>query len=382
MKEAAVLVFAALTGAVVGSFLNVVIWRLPRGESLSHPRSRCPRCGTLIRWFDNVPVLSWLLLRARCRSCRAPISARYPGVELLTAALFLLAALRWPGDLATASVVALGLAGLVAISFIDLDHRIIPDRITKPGMVLAVALAPVGALHPRDWLPDLTPGLVAWLHAGAGLLVGYGSILAVRLLGRLAFRKEAMGLGDAKLLGFVGALTGPAGAFYTLVLACLSGAVVGILVLLAARRRPLPCGVRVVRAGGGGEGFPPGGVEAEGVRFRGGALVVPGPGDAPAGTPVRVSLTLPAVRVLEDQDAVVALDGRVEAAGGGAWRIAFDPPAGEDGERLELFERSNRYVPFGPFLSLGGAAVLLYGSAVHWWITEGWPGFVRRLAGG
>ncbi len=164
-------VVAGLVGASIGSFLNVVIWRLPRKENLSHPGSHCPRCNRPIRWFDNLPVVSWLLLRARCRACLAPIAWRYPFVELLTATLFVLAALRFPNPL-DATAIALLLAALVAITFIDIDHRIIPDAITKPGMALALILAVVTTLHPGDWIYGLKPGLNKLLHSGSGILAG------------------------------------------------------------------------------------------------------------------------------------------------------------------------------------------------------------------
>jgi leader peptidase (prepilin peptidase)/N-methyltransferase len=379
VRESFLSVVAALSGAVVGSFLNVVVWRLPRGESLSRPRSRCPRCGALIRWFDNVPVLSWLLLRARCRGCRAPISARYPFVEALTAALFLLAWWRWEPDVLTAVLVALALASLVAISFIDLDHRIIPDKITKPGMVLAVAVAPWMATHPRGWIESLSPAMGAWAHAVAGLLLGLLVILGIRVLGRLAFKKEAMGLGDAKLLAFLGALTGPLGVLYSVVIGSLLGAVIGIVIFVVARGRPQACA-------GTAEGKVEGRTVRHAfdrVRFRKERLWVPGTPDGAAGTDVRVDLVLPAMKVLEEEDAKVRLRAKVEAVepgpGGPWWLLELADVSEEDAARLEMFTQSHRYVPFGPFLSLGGALALLYAEQVHWVITEWYPRHVRGL---
>ena len=141
-----------LFGLVIGSFLNVVIGRLPAGRSLVHPGSACPGCGASIHWYDNVPVLSWLWLRARCRSCRATISWRYPAVELATAILFALAAHQVGPALDLAPALLL-LSALVAITFIDLDHQLIPDVITLPGIIAGAAISV--ALHPEHWLDNL-----------------------------------------------------------------------------------------------------------------------------------------------------------------------------------------------------------------------------------
>jgi leader peptidase (prepilin peptidase)/N-methyltransferase len=375
VRETFLTVFFGLSGAVVGSFLNVVIWRLPRGQNLAHPRSACPRCGALIRWFDNVPVLSWLLLRARCRGCKAAISARYPLVEALTAALFVLAYRSWGPDMPTSIAVCAVLAALVAISFIDLDHKRIPDVITKPGMVLGVVCAPFLALHPRDWIKDLNPGMNAFFHAGAGLIAGYLLILAIRILGKLAFRKEAMGLGDAKLLAFVGAFTGPQAAVYALILACLAGAVIGIALFVIGKRRPVAC-TGIVESGGQK-------VEIRGVRFRDGDVWVPLPQGTASGAPAKLRLVLPASKILEDADAEVDLTGTVvdptEGPRGTPGRVRLDTPSEEDRERLEMFSHSYRYVPFGPFLSIGGAVALLFGPELDWWITVGYPRWAAEL---
>jgi leader peptidase (prepilin peptidase)/N-methyltransferase len=383
LVEASLPVLAGLVGAVVGSFLNVVIWRLPRGESLSRPRSRCPRCGAPIAWYDNVPILSWVFLRGRCRRCRAPISVRYPAVEALTALLFVLAQRRWPDDLATASIAAVALAAFVAISFIDWDHKMIPDKITKPGMALAVALAVVGTLHPRDWLPGVRGPMNAWLHSIAGLLAGLALILAIRFLGRVAFRKEAMGLGDAKLLAFVGALVGPIGAVYALILACVGGAVIGLALFAVGKRRPIAC-TGTVEVGPAGRGAAE---TLTGVKFgRDASVFVPVPAVSEVGAPVRLRLRLPAAKVLEEEDAAVEWKGRLAAVedvrGRRVGRVALDPLSDAESERLHTFAHSYRYVPFGPFLSLGGAAALLYGDRVHWLFTEGYPQWARGVFGG
>lgn len=376
----------ALVGASIGSFLNVVIWRLPRGENLAHPGSHCPRCGRGIRWFDNLPLLSWLLLRARCRGCRAPISARYPAVEALTALLFVLAALRLGANPVDAAVIAALLAALVAITFIDIDHRIIPDAITKPGMVLALGLAalPAVTLHPGDWLHGLKPGLNSVLHASAGVLTGLVVVYVVRFLGTLAFKKEAMGLGDAKLLGLIGGFTGPLGALYALTLACLGGVVVHGLAVFATRGRPKPLALTLRGEGGAKVACDHAWVRpAERPAERGGApgafLVEVPPGvELPPGS-LRLEAVLPKVRVLMDADVTVrGLADPVEPASGRpTLRVHSLSP--EDAEHLAFFAASHRYLPFGPYLALGGAAAALYAADVHRFLTVTYPAWAQGL---
>ena len=217
---------AAVLGAVVGSFLNVVVHRLPRRESLVHPRSRCPGCETPVSPRDNVPVLSWLLLRGRCRSCGTPIPGRYPLVELLTAALFaLIVAVREvEADLALWLPFA---AVLVAVAFIDLEHRIIPNRIVVPAAVWAVA---IGALVRPGELPEAA-------------LAGAAAFLAL-LLAALAY-PAGMGMGDVKLAGVMGLYLGVAVA-PAMLAAFLTGSLLGALLLVRhgsrARKLAVPFG--------------------------------------------------------------------------------------------------------------------------------------------
>jgi leader peptidase (prepilin peptidase)/N-methyltransferase len=202
---------AALLGAVFGSFLNVVAYRLPRHESLVAPGSRCTSCGEHVRPFDNVPILSWLLLRGRCRHCSAPISARYPLVELATALLVVAVVLT----LGSAAEIVLGVVFvllLVPCALIDLEHRIIPNVLTGPGAILAVVAGT--ALDPS--------GEPARLAAGAAA----GGFL---LLAALAYPR-GMGMGDVKLAGMMGLFLGPAVAVALLV-ALLSGVLVGAAVM-------------------------------------------------------------------------------------------------------------------------------------------------------
>jgi leader peptidase (prepilin peptidase) / N-methyltransferase len=201
------IVVAALAGLLVGSFLNVVIARLPAGESLASPGSRCPSCGHAVRPYDNVPVLSWLLLRGRCRDCGAPISARYPLVEALTAALCAAVVAVKGADEDALLGIALVLT-LVPVTFIDFDHRLIPNKILAPSAIAAVAIL---ALTDADELPE---HLIA--AAGAG---------GFFLLAALAYPR-GMGMGDVKLAGVMGLYLGTSVA-PALLAALTAGTVVG-----------------------------------------------------------------------------------------------------------------------------------------------------------
>ncbi len=248
-RQTVLLVFSGLFGLLVGSFLNVVIFRLPRNcMSLVKPRSRCPRCLHGIAWYDNIPVVSWLLLGGRCRSCRAPISPRYAFVELLTGALIFTAAWRQlcgegalrPGSeqAVVFAVHAWFLGSLIACAFIDLDFRILPDEITIPGIVIAAAASAVfpfahGGARPEG-VADAHLGALA--ASGLGAFVGAGAVYLVGVLGKWVFRKEAMGLGDVKFMAMVGALLGWKGVTLTFLAACLFGSVYGIGRFIAVRR--------------------------------------------------------------------------------------------------------------------------------------------------
>ncbi|HZI18413.1 MAG TPA: prepilin peptidase [Pyrinomonadaceae bacterium] len=229
----------ALLGAVVGSFLNVVIHRVPRDESIVFPNSRCPSCATAIKPYDNIPVLSWAVLRGRCRACRAPISARYPAVELLTAALFALTFLSGPGlSLALPFDLAF-VAALVALVFIDAEHMLLPNVITYPGVALAfVARALVPNLYGVAALSDDLGSPPAWLlslaGAALGALAGGGFLWLVGWLWKRLRGVEAMGMGDVKMMFMVGAYLGWPLTLLTIFVGVLSGSVAGVA--LMARR--------------------------------------------------------------------------------------------------------------------------------------------------
>jgi len=300
------LLFSALLGGTVGSFLNVCIYRIPiEGLRVSHPRgSFCPSCKSAVRWFDNVPVFAWLWLRGRCRDCSEPISSRYPLVEGFTACIFLLIAWRYGGewlaqDLFSVLLLWIWVSTLIVVSGIDLDHRIIPDRFTIPGTSILLLISP--------WMPWLSHGAgglgqtadpwwasieahVWWAAAAAmivlgqafqrlvptwqqqrrtfqesllayvvgavagflaavylggadpwasspvdrifnslsGAAVGAGTIWGIGWIGSIIFRKPAMGFGDVKWMGFLGATLGPEAVLVSFLIACLLGSVVGI----------------------------------------------------------------------------------------------------------------------------------------------------------
>ncbi|MGF1511567.1 MAG: prepilin peptidase [Myxococcota bacterium] len=240
---------AAILGALVGSFLNVVIARCPHGESIVWPGSRCPHCADPIPWYLNVPVLSWLALGGRCRQCRRPISLRYPVVELLTALLFVACAARYGVHWGT-PFGWLFVSGLVVTTFVDLDHWEIPDEISLPGIVLGCLLRP-GVFD------------VPWWSGIVGALLGGGFLWLVRGFYLLLRRVEGMGLGDVKLLAMIGAFLGPGSLLPVILVSSVFGSVIGFIALLAARD-PHPSEIRPeasteaeVPDGGPDEGWTP-----------------------------------------------------------------------------------------------------------------------------
>ena len=224
---------AFLFGGCIGSFLNVCIYRIPAGKSVVRPGSHCA-CGQPIRWHDNIPILSWLLLRGHARCCGRPFSVRYPSIELLTALLFLVCALEFGP--AKALCAMLFVAMLVTASFIDIDHMIIPDRFSIGGTVVGVVLAlAFPALHGHAIPAHLDPTLgrmIAGIQSGTdailGCFVGSALVLWIGLLAEKILRKEAMGFGDVKLLGCIGAFVGWQGAVFSV----FGGAVLGVIATL------------------------------------------------------------------------------------------------------------------------------------------------------
>ena len=210
-------VYVAILGLIVGSYLNVVIYRVPLGLSTVTPRSRCPGCGAPIRARDNVPVFSYLILRGRCRSCGTPISWRYPAIETATALLFVACLERFGFTLETPAAM-LFCCLMVALAMIDADHMILPDRITWPGIAVGIAVQP--------WAP-----LAGLVPAVAGALLGGGLLLAVWGGWYLLRHEEGMGLGDVKMLAMVGAFLGWRGVVVTLFFGALAGSVAGLALM-------------------------------------------------------------------------------------------------------------------------------------------------------
>lgn len=223
--------FCLALGLIVGSFANVAIHRLPLGQSVVRPRSRCPQCGTGIRALDNLPVLSYLLLRGRCRNCRGFISARYPAVEAANGLLCLAAAVLL-GPTPHALVAMAFVTSLLILSLIDFDHQVLPDVITKPGIVLGLAAS-------------FLPGPPTPLEAAASAVGGYVALMTVAWLARLYYKEEALGQGDWKMVAMLGAFLGWQGMLLAVLLGSLLGSVVGLAMVAffgGSRRSRIPLG--------------------------------------------------------------------------------------------------------------------------------------------
>ena len=214
------LVVAGLFGLITGSFLNVVIYRLPRGKSVVWPASACGACGRELRWFENIPIVSWVVLGAKCARCKAPISWQYPLVEATTAVLFVLVTWLTPaGPLLAARLIFV--CGLVVLFGIDLEHQILPNSITLPGIVAGLIFSLAGPPGLRD--------------AVIGVLLGGGVLYAIAAGYYLWRREEGLGMGDVKMLAMIGAFLGWQAVLLTLVLASLSGAVIGVAMMALQR---------------------------------------------------------------------------------------------------------------------------------------------------
>jgi leader peptidase (prepilin peptidase)/N-methyltransferase len=214
---------AFLAGLIVGSFLNVCILRIPAEESIVFPGSHCPACGHAIRWYDNIPLLSYLALGGRCRDCHARIPARYPLVELLTGLLF--AAIWAHGfEPRVAALYTILGAGYVVITFIDIDHKIIPDVITIPALWIAPAVA-------------FVVGQMTFKSSLIGIAVGGGFLWAIAAGSEFVRKQEGMGFGDVKLLAMVGAYQGWEAALFALVIGSVLGTIVGLTLMIVRRGR-------------------------------------------------------------------------------------------------------------------------------------------------
>ncbi len=215
-----------ILGTCVGSFLNVCIWRLPRNKSIITPRSYCPRCRAPVRGYDNIPLISYVILRGRCRDCGAKISPRYFIVELLTGMIFALFYFNYyshPGRLLLYLFLS---SALIAVTFIDFEHKIIPDKITYPGIVVGL-LASLIIKHQAPFIFSHIPRLDSFIDSFLGVLAGGGLLWAIAILSR-----GGMGGGDIKLGAMIGAFLGWQPTLLTLLLAFFVGAVVGVILML------------------------------------------------------------------------------------------------------------------------------------------------------
>ena len=214
-----------LLGASIGSFLNVCISRWPADLSVVTPRSRCPRCEKPIAWYDNIPVISWLVLRGKCRGCGLPISAQYPLIELATGAIWV-AAVWWFGPTFTALRVAICATILLGVLMTDLLHYVIPDGFTVSGFAFALVASVVALVLGERW-----PFAGPW-DAFLGACAAAGLIAIVGWLGEVILRKEAMGQGDVTLMAFIGAMVGPTRGFLTVFIGAAIGAIVFVALVI------------------------------------------------------------------------------------------------------------------------------------------------------
>ena len=243
-------IFVFVLGAAIGSFLNVVIYRVPNELSIVLPNSACPNCRGAIKPYDNIPILSWLFLAGRCRSCKEPIAWRYPAVELLTACVFML--VFWQIGLTPYLPVELAFsAAMISLIFIDAEHMILPNVITYPMFVIALIVRIVFPIaFAGNYFSDTTYGPISSLHgypgwvlslAGAlfGALIGGGSLWAVGALWKLLRGVEAMGLGDVKLLFGIGALLGWRLTVLTIFIGAFTGALAGAAMLVVRKDKDM-----------------------------------------------------------------------------------------------------------------------------------------------
>ena len=211
-------IISIILGAMVGSFLNVCIYRLPKEESIIWPRSHCPTCKKTIKFYDNIPLISYLLLRGRCRYCKGPISLQYPLVEGITALSSLFLIIKFGPSLSYLFYFAF-VAALIAITVIDLYHQIIPDGISLPGIGVGLLASLV--------IPQIT-----FFNSLMGILLGGGSLFLVATLYEWIFKREGMGGGDVKLLAMIGAFLGWKAVILTILLSSLIGSITGILIMI------------------------------------------------------------------------------------------------------------------------------------------------------
>ncbi|WP_407741795.1 prepilin peptidase [Hyalangium sp.] len=335
-------------GLCVGSFLNVVIARVPHGESIVRPGSRCPKCGHALSWYENIPLLSWLALRGRCRSCKAPISIRYPLVELLVGLLFLACVRRF--DFSWGLVSGLVLVSLlVPLTFIDLEHWILPFSLTVPGIVAGVALA-------------IPQGLGALRDAALGAVVGFLAFRLMEYVGWKLLKQEALGAGDKYLVAMLGAFLSWRTLLGVLFLSSLQGAVVGVLLIALTGR----AGPRSESAPAESSPPPEPGAES------------PSP-ESGAQSPEEEDKPLPELTMTwEFTKPGLPLWWRLVLV---PYCLLFqdipDPPTDEAGEEIDWVPGKTN-IPFGPWLALAGLEILLLAP----WLAQVLPPQLAVLVGG
>ena len=233
MHDVALYLPVFLFGLIVGSFLNVCIYRIPRGLSIIIPSSRCPSCNNPIQPRDNIPILSYILLKGRCRLCKEKISFKYPFVEFFNAVLYVVVLWRFGSDFSWPLLIYLiFLSSLLVITFIDIEHQIIPNRITLPGIPLALIFGATILPDPFSRADSL--GFIASI---TGVLLGGGLFYIIGLLGSVVFKKDAMGGGDVKMMAMVGGFLGWKGVILTTFLGSLLGSIIGISLIMVKGKK-------------------------------------------------------------------------------------------------------------------------------------------------
>ncbi len=235
-------VFFFVLGACIGSFLNVCIWRLPRDESLLHPPSHCPKCNYQIPWYDNIPLLSWIALGAKCRKCKVQISPRYFLVELVTGYLFLMVWMKVlaTGQPASAVLPYFWIVGLCIVTiFVDCEHRIIPNEITYSamiaGLIISVFCPELWLLPHKKWI--MPERLMSFIASCGSMIVCLLFMACISVVGKLLFKKEAMGWGDVKYIGAVAALIGIPACFFSLLFGAITGSIFGVARIVIRKKK-------------------------------------------------------------------------------------------------------------------------------------------------
>ena len=234
-----------MVGTCIGSFLNVCIWRMPRGESVVSPPSRCPKCGHELPWYENIPLFSWLALRGKCSSCATPITSRYFFVELLTGVLFFILWFKIVADhqpLTLALIYLPVVAFIITTIFIDIEHFIIPNLTTFPLMIIGMAAA---VAFPQNWrvfgfFPEVTAFASHFYALGFSVLsmaIGYGAMALLSIGGKMIFKRDALGWGDVKYIAAIGACIGLKACFFSLLFGSLFGALVGLVMMSRNKAR-------------------------------------------------------------------------------------------------------------------------------------------------